>query len=551
MPTLILRFPGGRYHATPWGHHVNEGLIEWPPSPWRLLRALIACGYAKLGWEEVPESGRRLIESLAATLPRYRLPRGTIAHSRHYMPTGVLDKGREKTTLVFDAWADVGDGAMAIRWECSLDPDARALFENLAVHLGYLGRSESWVSAESIDDDAALPPGTDSWPHREEEQGETGWEQVSLMAAEVPESYRTWRAAAVAEALEQFPLPGGKRKIPIKLGKDRAKALAPYPVDLIDCLQRDTAWWKSHRWSQPPGSRRVLYWRRSDSLGVGALVKPLRTSPANVTAMLLALTTPSGSRSALPTLSRALPQAEFLHRALVARVNRQGSGKCPELTGRDAERQPLVGHRHAHILPLDLDVDGHLDHLLVVAPMGLGEAAQTAIRGLKRTWTKSGIGELRLALAGQGELDDFRGLPPQLQPGITALLGPRGGSCIWTSLTPLVLPRHVKRRGRNTIGGQITDELVSRGLPEPTQIEVLPMDVGNRSFRHAVRVRRYPARPPPMDAGLAVRLAFNSPVTGPIALGYACHFGLGLFAAARSGAEPASVRDPCRRCSLG
>ena len=46
MPTLQLRFPGGRYHATPWGHHVNEGLIEWPPSPWRLLRALIACGFS-------------------------------------------------------------------------------------------------------------------------------------------------------------------------------------------------------------------------------------------------------------------------------------------------------------------------------------------------------------------------------------------------------------------------------------------------------------------------------------------------------------------------
>ena len=43
MPvTLKLTFPGGRYHATPWGRHVNEGVPEWPPSPWRLLRALVA-----------------------------------------------------------------------------------------------------------------------------------------------------------------------------------------------------------------------------------------------------------------------------------------------------------------------------------------------------------------------------------------------------------------------------------------------------------------------------------------------------------------------------
>jgi len=535
MPTLLLRFPGGRYHATPWGHHVNEGLVEWPPSPWRLLRALIACGYAKLGWDEVPEPGRRLIEALAGTLPRYRLPRATVAHSRHYMPTGVLEKGREKTTLVFDTWADVGDGAMAIRWACTPDLEAHRLFEDLVAHLGYLGRSESWVSGEAIDDEAALPPGTDSWPHREGQRGGPGWEQVSLMAAQIPETYRDWQSAAVAMALEAFPLPEGKKRIPKKLEKDRARAVAPYPVDVIECLQRDTSWWKGHRWSQPPGSRRVLYWRRSDALGVGAPVTSARPSSGRVAAMLLALATPSGSRSTLPTCSRALPQAELLHRALVARAIADGSEKCPELTGRDAERRPLTGHRHAHILPLDLDLDGHLDHVLVFAGMGLDSAAQAAIRSLKRTWTKGGIGDLRIALAGQGELDDLRGLPPQLQPGIRALLGPRDGSRTWTSLAPLVLPRHVKRRGRNTIRGQITDEIVSRGLPEPAQIDVLPLRDGNRWFRHAIRGRRYPARPPPADAGLAVRLVFDVPVMGPIALGYACHFGLGLFAAGETG----------------
>jgi len=31
--------------------------------------------------------------------------------------------------------------------------------------------------------------------------------------------------------------------------------------------------------------------------------------------------------------------------------------------------------------------------------------------------------------------------------------------------------------------------------------------------------------------GFAVRLLFDDPVPGPIALGYGCHFGLGLFAA--------------------
>jgi len=536
MPTLFLRFPGGRYHATPWGHHVNEGLIEWPPSPWRLLRALIACGYAKLGWDEVPPAARRLIEALAGTLPRYRLPRANVAHSRHYMPTGVFEKGREKTTLVFDTWADVADGVLAVRWRCTLDDEADRLLDRLATHLGYLGRSESWASAELVSDDAALPSGTDAWPHEERQPEELGWEQVYLMAPEATEGYCAWREQAVAKVLEPLPLPTGKKRVSRKLEKARADATAPYPADLIECLQRDTRWWKGHRWSQPPGSRRVLYWRRSDLLSVGTPAPPLRATPSRITTMLLALTTPGGSRSALPMRSRALPQAELLHRALVARVGRIAGIHCPELTGKDAAGRPLEGHRHAHLFPLDLDSDGHLDHILIYASMGLGAAAQNAVRTLKRTWSKGGVGELRVALAGQGDLDHLRKLPQHLSDGITALLGPGGGARVWTSFSPLVPPRHLKRRGENTLAGQISAELDYRGLPAAS-VEVLPWDDQTRLLRRAVRVRSHPAKPPPVDAGFAVRLVFNHPVPGPLALGYGCHFGLGVFAASIHGRD--------------
>lgn len=530
MPTLLLRFPSGRYHATPWGHHVNEGLVEWPPSPWRLLRALIACGYATQGWSEVPPVGRRLFETLASTLPRYRLPRASVAHSRHFMPTGVLEKGREKTTLVFDTWADVGTRALAVRWDCAIDQEAMTLLDRLADHLGYLGRSESWVFGESIPDDAALPPGDDAYPHVDGQRGDRAWEQISLMAAEPSATYNTWRSQAVAKVLEPFPLREGKKTIAKKMEKDRAKAEAPYPLDLVDCLQRDTAWWKEHRWSQPPGSRRVLYWRRSDSLSTGTPILATPKVASRVTTMLLALTTPSGSRSALPMRTRALPQAELLHRVLIARAGRGNRVHCPELTGKDAEGKPLTGHQHADLLPVDLDGDGHLDHIVIHARMGLGPTAQDAIRALKRTWTKGGVGELHVALAGQGRPDDLRQLPAPLHAGVTALLGQPAGSRIWSSFTPLVLPRHQKARGPNTLEGQVLAELTSRGLP-PARVEILTWNDQTRDLRHAVRARRYPARQPPVDAGFAVRLTFDQPITGPLALGYAAHFGLGLFLA--------------------
>ena len=113
MPiTIAVRFLAGRYHATPYGHHVNEGLIEWPPSPWRLLRALISVGYTSGAWSGAgpPTVARGLIEKLSAELPHYHVPSAIGAHSRHYMPVGVLDSKTkiEKTTLVFDTWARVG-----------------------------------------------------------------------------------------------------------------------------------------------------------------------------------------------------------------------------------------------------------------------------------------------------------------------------------------------------------------------------------------------------------------------------------------------------------
>jgi CRISPR-associated protein Csb2 len=533
MPTLFLRFPGERYHATPYGHHVNEGLVEWPPSPWRLLRALIACGYATQGWTAVPPVARRLFETLASTLPRYRLPPASVAHSRHYMPILEMANGREKTTLVFDTWAHVGDGTLAVRWDCELDNEVASLFETLATNLSYLGRSESWVLAEVISDDIELPAGFESYPHTGDRPAGPGWEQISMMAAELPDAYATWREHAVEDVLKRMMPPKGDRKPSKKLEKDRREALAPYPSDLIDCLQKDTSWWKGHRWSQPPGSRRVLYWRRSDALSVGPPARTTRSTPAPVTTMLLALTTASGIRSALPPSTRTLPQAELIHRALVGLVGQGRPASCPELTGRDDARRPLKGHRHVHVLPLDLDRDGRLDHILIHAPMGLDGKAQAAVRGLRRTWTKGGIGELQVALAGQGRLEDLRRLPSSLSIGITGVLGPSHGASVWRSISPFVLPRHPKRRGANTIEGQVLAELASRELP-PATVEILPWDDETRTLRHYARVRRPPAPPPPIDAGFAIRINFGRPVRGPVALGYASHFGLGLFAAETS-----------------
>ena len=545
--SLAFRFLAGRYHATPFGHHVNEGLIEWPPSPWRLLRALISVGYTSGAWNATgpPPAARGLVEKLCAEIPVYRLPPAVGTHSRHYMPIGVLnDKKTEKTTLVFDTWARVGDEEMIVTWrDVRLDQAEASVLGDIVRCLNYLGRSESWVEGRMMGEGETVPE-ANCFPALRGEMLDRGWESITLLAPTDAADYLDWRVRQIDKALANLPVPS-ERKPSKALLRKREKVAEPYPDGLLDCLQKTTTWWRSHGWSQPPGSRRVSYRRPSDAIAVGAPTAKRAAPPEQrVEAMLLALTNTSRNDHALPSVIRTLPQAELLHCALVGIAARNGSPP-PELTGRDENGLPLRGpHSHAHVNPLDLDGDGHLDHILIWAPMELGAKAQAAIRAVRRTFTKGGIEPLRLALAATGGLSDLARLPDK--HGRLAAITARAS--IWQSVTPFVPPRHLKRRGKNALEGQIQAELHSRGFPEPSMVHQLapvrrsqgdsvpssggtfPGSKGDWTrFRHFVLARqRGPA--PPFAGGFAIRLEFDEPMCGPIALGYGSHFGLGLFA---------------------
>src|SRR3982751_167506 len=150
MPvTLKLTFPAGRYHATPWGRHVNEGVPEWPPSPWRLLRALVAVW--KRTVPELSEDQVRRILNPLLTPPRFRLPPFRVAHTRHYMPWE--KKGPADRTLVFDTFVAVGRrDPVLVHWpNATLSPDDASTLARLAENLTTLGRAEGWVHAEPLE----------------------------------------------------------------------------------------------------------------------------------------------------------------------------------------------------------------------------------------------------------------------------------------------------------------------------------------------------------------------------------------------------------------
>lgn len=531
-------FPARRYHATPWGNHVNEGLIEWPPSPWRLLRAFLATGYTKLHWvkEGPPPLARSLIEKLALVLPRYRLPPVLGTHSRHYMPMARFKDGREETTMVLDTWARVGDGAIGVHWDVGLSTEERSLFGDIVRELGYLGRSESWVDGSLLTH--ASPSDFDVQPGEARDRPGAGWEQVSLLAPLPAPEYLNWRERTVQARLTSLPAvnPKGKALVKSQQAKLIEQTQAEYPADLIACLQVDTAWLHALNWSQPPGSRKVFYWRRADSLeATRARSVPRAVRPPSVEFMLLSIASASGNLHALPSITRTLPQGELLHQALLAHSSPEESPPAA-LSGRDSEGIPLRGehaHRHAHLLHLDLDGDEHLDHALIWAPQGLDASAQRSVRAVRRTFAKR-ADPLKLALAAAGSRSELSSLPSPWRERLLAVLGGKDGSRRWRSLTPFVPPRYLKPRGRNTLDGQLAVELVGRGLSKPISIRVLDphADELARKSRHFVRRRaRRRAPSPPSDCGFMLELEFNEPMLGPIALGYGSHFGLGLFTA--------------------
>ena len=144
MLVLEIELLAGRYHATPWGRAANEGQPEWPPAPWRLGRAL-ASAWWRLDPTQRPAEAT--VDALLARLappPRFLVPRATLAHTRHYMPTGALKDGMNQTTLVLDAFARVAPGRLAVIWDgIELADDERDALDRLCDVIGYIGRAES------------------------------------------------------------------------------------------------------------------------------------------------------------------------------------------------------------------------------------------------------------------------------------------------------------------------------------------------------------------------------------------------------------------------
>lgn len=115
----------------------------------------------------------------------------------------------------------------------------------------------------------------------------------------------------------------------------------------------------------------------------------------------------------------------------------------------------------------------------------------------------------------------------RIEDGTPELVRP---ATVWNSATPFTPSRYPGRHDTwpDFLAEQVRRELRHRGLPEPRAVAVVDGD-----WREVLRSRpsRWGGRRgTPNRASAYLRLTFDEPVSGPIALGQLSHFGLGLFA---------------------
>jgi CRISPR-associated protein Csb2 len=87
-------------------------------------------------------------------------------------------------------------------------------------------------------------------------------------------------------------------------------------------------------------------------------------------------------------------------------------------------------------------------------------------------------------------------------------------------------------RRRETPVEQLYDELRRRSFPEPISVREIPLyELDGRSIRWIEfrRERLFGAGSRGIGLGYGFEIEFPTLVSGPLCLGYGCHFGLGLF----------------------
>lgn len=540
MLSLRLTFPWGRYYAHPWG--LNSARLreaEWPPNPWRLLRALAAGWFRANGGQVPTPEVLALLDGLARQLPEIAIGPVSFSQTVHWQPNfGAADKddkvaGTYKRTRHENHFAATASPVFFCWKNLTLDKQQRSLLGDILAHVSYFGRAESLCNLEPADVDDL--PG-DGWCRPCLDNGNP-IRRIAENCRDVfcpdPQDFRAadlWSRRASRNELDP-------NNAPPHLVED---LLAHQPLP-------DGGRWVSYEmpvgW---PGRWVVRVAKSARRISIPVL-------PAPRVAQYLRFSLQC--RIPVP-LKFTVPLAEQFRKNALVHYGRANDGAISfALSGHNRPEDVEGEHQHAFYLPLGADrarLD-MLNELHVWCPYGFTQAEIEAMMRVHRLDWGSGKYAAKPVLMAIGST-----VPHDCLLSVGQMT-----SRIWRSRTPFVPPRYfyrgnlhgAKLKAKDAPEQQLVQCLRQTGIDATGEIRrltpngqaqqsippvsdwaIVRAPEGDEEFstEGVVTAVHVPSASTKTEKarriGFFFELTFDAPVAFPMpALGHSCHYGLGLF----------------------
>lgn len=508
MLSATLRFPLGVYHALGAGTSGPDARREpeWPPSPVRLIGALLDAAHGQP--DGADDAALSVINRVAcAGAPAILAPRA-VARPEIASQVAVL-RGASQWAPRNPAKAEVADGlslrdlagprasvdkggvaigdqGVAFVWDdLALTDGERAMLDHLAVDVSWLGTSRSPVLVQFVDETP-----TDSGV--------------------------CWH-----------PLPaGGSRRAECQVRIPTGRTVQAFDTEFA--RRRSAKGRIEASGLQKPASAGVTVAYAADDTAEAPIHDPRHWGQA----FILEVAPDSAVRPKAPATYLV---ARAVRNALLAQFGDVGDvDEAPVLLrGRGATP-------HVAFVPLSFvgadHADGSIKGVAVIPPHPArlnGDVTELDVveRGIRRLLDRGpeGPGVVRLLGAGSLRLRDHDAMTrPVASLDLQRYLG---SSETWTTVTPVIHSHWRTAKSRQALVDQVVADCAHVGLPAPVHIQVLqasdvrgapPAFVDLRGLR---KEWLGPARGPSQH----LRITFERAVRGPVLLGRARHFGLGLM----------------------
>lgn len=504
---IIVRFPLGAYHAQAQGDFTTP---EWPPHPVRLIAAFVGAA-ASLDAEErgIAREAIQLLSSCpraplisaprlagdddADGIDRLAPFRGASRWAPRNHQLSELTKAGVHPRDIGRGRAEVNKGGVAVgelpvtfTWRVDLNPAQEAALQRTAEEVTVLGTSRSPVVVEVVRIDS-VPALESAWFPAP--TGGVGAVEVRVPTPELPRVLDEWHSRRARPARRSgVPGPAGF-VVPASLGR-----LATYrhraDRGTTEDSPFDPRWW---------GDMLVV------AVDAASIVKPKAAASFAVAraarAAVLSQYADAGARGEAPPVLRGrdgAPHAAFVPLPYVA--NDRADGRILGIA---------VLLPHPSRMPEILEQRREVERGLL--PLVTGDGA-TRLLGVP------GIGDVTLGrVPTSGRLHTLREERW------------RRAARTWSTVTPAVHSRYRRNRRPDGLLEQVAADCRDVGLPSPVSVEVRR---ASRFTGAAVGVARR-ALPEPWLGPLRgpinhLDLEFEHPVSGPLLLGRARHFGLGL-----------------------